>query len=457
MKNITVIDTFGFLFRAYYALPPLKSSTGFPTGLLTGFMNFVLNIGKDFQTDYIVFALDTKGDTFRNEIYDLYKANRGEVPQDLLDQLPIAIEWIEKMGFKTASRVGFEADDVIASIAHDAVLKGLQVRVVSHDKDLYQLIEDDKVFLFDPIKKENVTEESCFAKYEVRADQFTDYQALLGDAADNIPGVKGVGAKTAQALISQFGSLEEIYENLDKIEKPRWVKLLTENKEMAFLSKELVTLRKDIHLIDDLETFNLPAENPILKIQDTLIEFGLNSIVRRVASSGLNYKTTIPNSQSNMTLAPEVKIELKFEKILLDNDKILFETLASIPKESIIAFDTETTHIDTRKAKIVGFSFCYDDKKAFYVPIDHFYLGVSDQITKESALKAIKILNEYKLVLQNYKYDYDVIKHNFSYEISLYADTMIMAWMQDPGTKVGLDALSLKQFDHKMIAFIDSV
>ncbi|MFA7090922.1 MAG: 5'-3' exonuclease H3TH domain-containing protein, partial [Arcobacteraceae bacterium] len=200
-KTITIIDTFGFLFRSYFALPPLKSKTGFPTGLLTGFMNFVLNIGKDFQTDYIVFALDSPGGTFRNELYDQYKAHRQEVPQDLLTQLPIAISWIEKMGFKTASKVGFEADDIVASIAHDARLKGLKVRIVSHDKDLYQLIDDDMIFLFDPIKKEIINEDKCIAKYGIKPVQFIDYQALIGDSADNIPGVKGVGAKTAQALL----------------------------------------------------------------------------------------------------------------------------------------------------------------------------------------------------------------------------------------------------------------
>lgn len=152
-KTITVIDTFGFLFRSFYALPPLKSKDGFPTGLLTGFMNFISNIGKDFQTDYIVFALDSKGDTFRNAIYDQYKSHRPDVPEDLLKQLPVAISWIEEMGFKTAIKSGFEADDLIASIAHDARQKDLEVRIVSHDKDLYQLIDDDTVYLFDPIKK----------------------------------------------------------------------------------------------------------------------------------------------------------------------------------------------------------------------------------------------------------------------------------------------------------------
>ncbi len=160
-KTITIIDTFGFLFRSYFALPPLKSRTGFPTGMLTGFMNFVSSIGRDFQTDYLVFALDAKGDTFRNEIYPEYKAHRPEAPEDLKAQLPVAIDLIEKMGFKTASKVGYEADDIIASLAHDARQRGLEVRIVSHDKDLYQLINGD-VFMFDPIKKKKVSDDECF-------------------------------------------------------------------------------------------------------------------------------------------------------------------------------------------------------------------------------------------------------------------------------------------------------
>ena len=270
-KTITVIDTFGFLFRSYFALPPLRSKEGFPTGLLTGFINFIANIGKDFQTDYIVFALDAKGNTFRNELYDNYKAQRPDVPEDLLKQLPIAISWIEQMGFKTAIRTGFEADDIVASIAHDAKLKGLEVRIVSHDKDLYQLIEDENdIYLFDPTKKVIINESKCLEKYGVKASQFTDYQSLLGDSADNIPGVKGIGAKTAEALIQQFGTLENIYANLENIEKKRWKTLLEESKDMAFLSKQLVTLSKDCHVIDDLDNFLLPSENPILKISDIL-------------------------------------------------------------------------------------------------------------------------------------------------------------------------------------------
>jgi DNA polymerase-1 len=446
-KTITVIDTFGFLFRSYYALPPLKSKEGFPTGLLTGFMNFISNIGKDFQTDYLVFALDSKGDTFRNEIYSQYKAHRPDVPEDLLRQLPVAIDWIEKMGFQTASRVGFEADDIIASIAHDAKTKDLEVRIVSHDKDLYQLIDDDTIYLFDPIKKVIINEDKCTQKYGVTPKQFTDYQALLGDSADNVPGVKGVGAKTAQALISQFNTIENIYENLESIEKPRWKNLLEASKEMAFISKELVTLKVDCHVLDEIDKFTLPKENPILKIADTLLEYDLNRIIERVNKDGLNYKTKLPKKEEAFL----------FDSILLDTKEKLFDTLNSIDKNKIVAFDTETTSLDTKDAKIVGFSFSFEENKGYYVPIGHFYLGVPDQIGLDDAKKALEKLNEFKLVAQNFKYDYEIIKTNFDLEMNLYADTMIMSWLLNPSSKLGLDAKAKEYFDHTMLAFKELV
>ena len=448
-KTITIIDTFGFLFRSYYALPPLKSKDGFPTGLLTGFMNFISNIGKDFQTDYIVFALDAKGKTFRSDIYEQYKSHRPDVPEDLLKQLPIAISWVEEMGFKTALKNGYEADDIIASIAHDAKQKDLEVRIVSHDKDLYQLIDDDKVYLFDPIKKDVINETKCFDKYGVHPSQFTDYQSLLGDSADNVPGVKGVGTKTAQALIEQFGTLDKIYENIENIEKKRWQTLLLENKEMAYVSKQLVTLAIDCHCIDNLDEFTLPNENPILKIADKLIDLGLNRVLEKVNSQGLNYKTVVPEVKT--------KEEIKCSYELLDDENKLFKVLNFMPRNSIVAFDTETTDLDTKNAQIVGFSFCYDQNKAYYVPIAHNYLGVGNQISKNDAKRAIEILNEHKLVLQNFKYDYQIVKYNFDLELKVYADTMIMAWMLDTSSKVGLDFLADKYFDHKMIAYKDTV
>ena len=459
-KILTIIDTFGFLFRSYYALPPLKSPTGFPTGMLTGFMNFVSGIGRDFQTDYLVFALDSKGKTFRNDIYEQYKAHRPDSPDDLKAQLPVAIEFIKKMGFVTAAEVGYEADDIIASLAHDGAKKGLKVRVVSHDKDLYQLIGDD-IFMFDPMKKKVVSRDDCFDKYGVYPEQFTCYQSLLGDSADNVPGVKGVGAKTAMALIQQFDNLDNIYANIENIEKPRWQKLLNEGKEMAYISQKLVILDTDFHALShlgDIETLELPKENPILKIADTLYEYGMNRIIDRVHKEGLNYKTTIPKGYDSSKIEIKKVEVLNCEYILLNTPNKLFDTLNSIPANSLVAFDTETTSVDSSSAKIVGYSFCYESSKAYYVPIGHFYLGVEDQITIEDAKKGCELLNKHKLILQNYKYDKQIIKNNFNIDLNLDADTMIMAWLLDSDKPVGMDKLAIRLLNgYNTIAFKDIV
>lgn len=458
-KTLTIIDTFGFLFRSYYALPPLKSKTGFPTGMLTGFMNLIANIGKDFQTDYLVFALDTKGDTFRKEIYPLYKAHRKEVDEELLVQLPVAVEFIDKMGFASASRVGFEADDILASLAFEGVKLGLDVRIVSHDKDLYQLI-DENITMFDPIKKQDITSDMCFEKYGVYPNQFTDYQSLLGDSADNVPGVKGVGAKTAMALIQAYNDLDNIYKNIENIEKPRWQKLLIESKELAYISKQLVTLDKTAHALDSLDKLELPKENPILKIANLLQDYDMDRIIQRVHSEGTSYKTVTPNGyvyneeQSSSKVSTPKLLKGKF--VLLNDEKTLLNLVSCIPKTALVAFDTETTGLE-KDASLVGFSFCMEDSTAYYVPIGHFYLGVPTQISLDTAKKAINILSTKKLIFQNYKYDFEIIKNNLQIELNLFADTMIMAWLLKSDKPVGLDKLALQYFDYTMVAFKDVV
>ena len=458
MKTLTIIDTFGFLFRSYYALPPLKSKSGHPTGMLTGFMNFIASIGKDFKTDYLIFALDAKGESFRNEIYPNYKANRPEAPEDLKIQLPIAIELIEKMGFKSASKVGFEADDIIASLSVDAKKYGLDVRIVSHDKDLYQLI-DDNISMFDPIKKKTITKEDCFIKYGVYPKQFADYQSLLGDSVDNIPGVKGIGAKTAQALIQQFGSLDNIYKNIENIEKPRWKNLLIDGKDMAYISKQLVCLDKKCILLDEFETkleeWGLPLENPILKVADILRKFDMNNIINKVHKDGISYKTIIPKGY--VKTKDEEKIDKNVEYKLILDEKELIDIVNQIPQGSIVALDTETTGLDSLNEDIVGFSFCFNEKQSFYVPIGHFYLGVPEQISKKVAKQALEILNTHKLVFHNFKYDYEIIKNNFELELNLYADSMVIAWLLNSDKAVGLDKLALEYFNHTMIPYKDIV
>ena len=279
-QTVTVIDTFGFFFRSFYALPPLKNKQGFPTGLLTGFINFIASLHKDHSSDYLIFALDAKGPSFRSEIDPQYKANRSPAPEELIMQLPIAIDWIDKMGYKSLMQSGYEADDMIASVVRHARAQGHIVRVVSHDKDLYQLIEDDVVVLVDAISKKVMNERHCDEKYGVHPRQFIDYQALIGDTADNVPGVKGIGKVTAQKLLTQFGTLDEMYSRLDEVTPPRIKGLLETYRDDAFRSRELVSLRDNVFESLDFSEFAMHFDNPFLPIYDDLVHYEMNAVLR---------------------------------------------------------------------------------------------------------------------------------------------------------------------------------
>ncbi len=441
MKTLTVIDTFGFFFRNYYALPPLKSSSGFPTGLLTGFLNFISSLEKDYKTDYILFALDSKTDSFRKEIDPNYKANRPPVPKELLEQLPVAIEWIKKMDFKQLEFDRFEADDVIASITKHLKDKDIKIRIVSHDKDLYQLIDDGRVVIFDPIKKVEIDEQMCKQKYGVYPKQIPDYLALVGDSADNIPGVRGVGAKTALKLLDQYETLENIYEHLDKIENKRIKKLLEEGRESAFLSKKLVHLASELIKDVDLKEFSFPDDEPISKIVDELQKYDIKAVMKRVR------KTKKPSDNKK-----------SFKAVLLNDSEKLNKTLDAIDDDIPIAFDTETNSLESKEAKIVGFSFCIDEKEAFYVPINHSYLGALSQISMDQAKEAIEKILSHPLIGQNLKYDLVILENNFNLKKSnILADTMILSWLLNPEASASLDNLAKRMFNHDMIKFKDVV
>jgi len=436
--TLTIIDTFGFLFRNFYALPPLKSKKGIPTGMITGFMNFIASLGRDFPTDYVVFTLDSKEkDTFRKEIFKDYKANRPEAPEDLKTQLPIAIELIKEMGFKMIEIPGYESDDIIASLAKKAAENGIKVKIVSHDKDMYQLIEDNKIVIFDPIKKIEINEEKCIEKFGVHPKDFRDFQALVGDSSDNVPGVKGVGVKTAAKLINQYHTLENIYEHIDEI-KGALKKKLIEGKENAFLSRELVTLKTDLFENINLEEFKYPEINPILKVADRLIDLDITSIIERVKKEGLYIKTKEPSTQ------------IEFEAITIQNEKELFDTIKRIPPDSIVSFDTETDSLEN--PKIVGFSFAWEKEKAYYVPINHFYLGVEEQISEKKALEAINEIFKNKVIGHNLKFDLKMLKQ-YGLNLTPHSDTMILAWLNDPDSPVGLDSVAKRYLNHQNIKF----
>ena len=450
MKTITIIDTFGFFFRSYFALPPLRNSEGFPTGLLTGFANLVDSLRREHSTDYLVFALDAKGDTFRNEIYPEYKANRDEAPEDLKKQLPVAIEWIEQMGFANLSREGYEADDVIATVTKFAKAKGLKVRIVSHDKDLYQMIEDGKVEMYDSVKRAVVNEQTCIDKFGVEPKDFVNFQAILGDSSDNVPGVKGIGKVGASKLINNYHTLEAIYDDIENCGTPRIQKLLLESKELAFLSRELVTMRTDVFADMDVESFVFEKKNYLSCLLEEFEQYEMKQAISK-AKVGLEV-----DCEREVVTPP--KPSLTFEAITLDSKEKLNAILEQIPSSAIVAFDTETTGLDTKSAKMVGFSFCFDKERAYYVPVAHSYLGVEAQVGLEDALQALAKLLTFNIVGQNLKFDLSLLYNQYEFEpITPYADTMILAWLSNPGSKVGLDVLAKQYFKYEMKPFKEMV
>ncbi|MDL0103134.1 DNA polymerase I [Campylobacter felis] len=437
MKTLTIIDTFGFFFRLFYALKNFKNSKGEPSGMVSGFANFIYSLKNEYKSDYIIFALDSKGKTFRSEIDPNYKTNRTPPPPELLAQIPICIEMIEKMGFVSISRENYEADDIIASVVKSCKDKDIFVRIITQDKDLYQLIKDEKVSIYSPISKNDYDEAACLEKYGVKPSQIKDFLALCGDSADNIPGVKGIGAKGAKTLLDEFGSIEAIYENLSLVRNERSKKLLLEGKENAFLSKKLASLYEDLELKDLIEKSAYTQEEPLLKVIEYLERFELNSLLKKL-------KLNPQNQNKN----------LGFKATLIVDENILFEKLENLESESIIAFDTETTGLDVKEAKIVGFSFCLNENEAFYVPLTHNYLGVGVQISMQAAKKALEKIYSHFIIGHNLKYDFAIIENNFKLTPpKKYADTMILAWLYNPTLRVNMDDLALRLFDYKTLHF----
>ncbi|EAK5380072.1 DNA polymerase I [Campylobacter jejuni] len=437
MKTLTIIDTFGFFFRLYYALKDFKNSQGQASGMISGFANFIYSLKNEHKSDYIVFALDSKGKTFRSEIDPNYKQNRTPPPPELLEQIPICIKMIEKMGFISVSQEGYEADDIIASFVKTCENRDIFVRIITQDKDLYQLIKDGKTSIYSPISKNDYDEAACLEKYGVKPNQIRDFLALCGDSSDNIPGVKGIGAKGAKTLLDKFGSIEGIYENLTLVRNERSRNLLLEGKENAFLSKKLASLYDNLEVQNLIEKATYPDEEPLLKILEILEHYELNTLLKKLRQN--------PDNKDK---------NLGFKATLVQDENKLFEILNTLDKESIIAFDTETTGLDTKEAKIVGFSFCMNENEAFYVPLTHNYLGVGEQISLQSAKKAIEVIFNHFVIGHNLKYDFKIIQNNFDLNLpQKYADTMILAWLKNPSLRVNMDDLALRLFNYETLHF----
>lgn len=448
MQTLLIVDTFGYFFRNFYALPKLKSKDGFPTGVLVGFVNLINQLYND-NSSHIVFALEGEGDKVRKQIYPMYKANRQEADPDLIAQIKVAISWIKSMGLSSISINGYEADDVIASLCKLSKKEHIQAKIISVDKDLYQLI-DENIYIYDPIKKKEIRENECFDKFGVYPKQFIDYQSLVGDSSDNIQGVSGIGAKSAATLIQHFGSLDLIYQQIDSIAKvltPRLKDKLLEGRDSAYKSKELVRLRDDLLSSLDLDSMQKPMNNPLFLIKDEIEKYDIK-ILSKLSNSTFSYDKS-HNKKLDSTLHFDTKVILNFNELLEVIDKL---------DSKEIAFDTETDSLDSNTANIVGFSFASNTNIGYYVPLRHNYLGVPAQISMENAKIALeKLFLNRTIIGHNIKFDLKILWHNFNLDINSYADSMILAWLNDSSELVNLDYQVKKIFSYETIKFNDIV
>ncbi|BAW41660.1 DNA polymerase I [Helicobacter pylori] len=437
--TLALIDTFAYLFRSYYMgakNKPLTNVKGFPTGLLTGLVGMVKKFYKDRKNmPFIVFALESQTKTKRAEKLGEYKKNRKDAPKEMLLQIPIALEWLQKMGFVCVEVSGFEADDVIASLA---TLSPYKTRIYSKDKDFNQLLSD-KIALFDG--KTEFLAKDCVEKYGILPSQFTDYQGIVGDSSDNYKGVKGIGSKNAKELLQRLGSLEKIYENLDlakNLLSPKMYQALIQDKESAFLSKELATLERGCIKEFDFSSCAFPSENPLLKIKDELKKYGFISTLRDLENSPtpliLENAPLLDNAPASDN-APK-----KSRLIVFENTEPLSAFLEKLEKTNARIF---MRLVLDKEKKVLALAFLYEDQ-GYFLPLEEALFSPFSLEFLQNAF--FKMLQHAQIVGHDLKplLSFLKAKYQVSLEDIRIQDTQILAFLKNP-EKVGFDEV-LKQY-----------
>ncbi|MGL2831058.1 DNA polymerase I [Helicobacter pylori] len=441
--TLALIDTFAYLFRSYYMSAknkPLTNDKGFPTGLLTGLVGMVKKFYKDRKNmPFIVFALESQTKTKRAEKLGEYKQNRKDAPKEMLLQIPIALEWLQKMGFTCVEVNGFEADDVIATLA---TLSPYKTRIYSKDKDFNQLLSD-KIALFDG--KTEFLAKDCVEKYGILPSQFTDYQGIVGDSSDNYKGVKGIGSKNAKELLQRLGSLEKIYENLDlakNLLSPKMYQALIHDKGSAFLSKELATLERGCIKEFDFLSCAFPSENPLLKIKDELKEYGFISTLRDLENSPLivDNAPALDNASASDSAPSLDNAPKKSHMIVLENTELLSAFLEKLKKTNARVF---MRLVLDKEKKVLALAFLLQDQ-GYFLPLEEalfspFSLEFLENAFSQMLQHACIIGHDLKPLLSFLKAKYQVSLENIRIQ-----DTQILAFLKNP-EKVGFDEV-LKEY-----------
>jgi len=455
-----LIDGSGYIFRAYYALPPLtRKSDGMPTGAVSGFCSMLFKLLEDSKSSenlqkptHFAVIFDSARKNFRNEIYSDYKANRSDAPEDLIPQFDFIRKSVLAFNLPSIELLNYEADDLIATYVEQILLAGAKVTIVSSDKDLMQLYKKD-VRIYDPMKNKFISEEDVKNKFGVKPNKVIDVQSLAGDSSDNVPGVPGIGVKTAAELINKYGTLEKLLEKAGEIKQNKRRETIIENKDKAIVSKKLVTLKKDVPVKDSLEDFILKNID-----KDKLFNFLREMEFNRLLSSVISTYGEPNHSEEKNNLEDKVKIKIDTKKYkLINNIKELDLWIKEAEGKGEFAVDTETTSLDPHQADLVGISLSTEIGKACYIPINH---NTGNCLKKDEVINKIKPLLEDKSVKkigQNIKFDY-IIFYHLGIDMSSMEDTMLISYVLDAGkNRHNMDTLSQIHLGHKTISYKELV
>ena len=437
-SRLILVDGSGYIFRAYYALPPMNNSKGIPTNAVYGFCNMMLRLIEEHPQDKILLILDAGKNTFRNTLYPEYKANRGEAPEDLIPQFGIIREAIEAFGLDVIEKKDFEADDVIASYVKYGEDNKIPTTVFSSDKDLFQLLSPN-TRIMDPMKNVEIDEAKVMEKFGVGPDRITDVQALIGDSVDNIPGVPGIGPKTAAKLINEFGTFEELLEKKEQISNVRIKNLIHDHEESAKISHELVILKNDLELPIKIE--KLKEFDDSLKLNDFFKKYEFKSLIR---------------TSANETKPHVSKSKIEFKSII--KSKEMIEYLNSLNLEKTLAIDLETDSLDVNEANIIGISLS-NSNQAYYLP----FKSPDNELSPTDQNKVLKALNELCMdesilkIFHNAKYDCVILKR-FKVNTVSFQDTLLMSFFVNNGlTKHNLEDLYYYYFGEEKEKFKDVI
>jgi DNA polymerase-1 len=465
-KTLYLVDGSAFIFRAYHALPPMTRADGTPVNAVLGFVNMLVKLLADMQAKNMAVIFDAARENFRYDIYPAYKANRSETPEDLIPQFPLIREATIAFDLPCLEMEGFEADDLIATYARLGVEDGWKIVVVSSDKDLMQLVNDD-VTMFDPMKNKYMNRAEVIEKFGVPPEGVVDVQALAGDSTDNVPGVPGIGIKTAAQLIEEYGDLETLLERAGEIKQNKRRESLIEFAEQARISKRLVMLDENVDVpiaVCDLKAHDLNNETLLTFLQAQ----GFKSVLTRLGST-----TKISAQAGDAQQAQPIKSDNDFPEIknnqycLINKMSDLQQWIEKAQEKGHIALDTETTGLTPAKAELVGISLCIEAGEAAYIPIGHGgkvdLLGGGEtisQLKKADVMAALKPLLEDSAVLK--------IGHNIKFDLQLFMkeginpvaldDTMLISYVLDGSSKKhNMDALSEELLGHVPISFKEVV